>query len=105
MKHLKAYSDFIKFLCSKTTSAKQRKALLSTSSTEQMNIICEIFANALAGALSLTKSEIPKLQQHAQIMRRLAKRDIKDSHRHALLVRHSHVVAEILAVLLKYLAL
>ena len=105
MKHLKAHSSYIKLLCSKTTSPKQRKAVLSTSSNDQMSIICEIFSNVLAGVLQLNKKDMTQLAQHAPIMRRLARRDIKPRHRHDLLVRYSQEVAEALTLVLKYLKL
>ena len=103
MKRLKPHSFYIKLLTSKTTSPKQRKALLSTASTDQMSIICEIFSNILAGNLRFNKKDMTQLAQHATIMRRMTRRDIKTSHRHGLLVRHSDQVAEVLSIVLKHL--
>ena len=105
MKRLKAHSSYIKLLASNTTQSKQRKAILSTSSADQVTIICEIFSNILAGNLKFSKKDMTQLAQHAAIMRRLARRDIKTSHRHKLLVRHSDQVAEALSLALKHLKL
>ena len=103
MNRLKAHKHFMQFLVSTSTSQRQRKALLSSASVEQMNIIAEIFANILAHSIDLKKNDIKRLGEHASIIRRVAQKQLQDSSRHKLLVKHAETVVTVLSIVKKYL--
>lgn len=98
MQNLKKQKCFLEFLSK--TEPDQRKALLRTSTTEQCLVIGEICYNILQGSAGISNRHKTRLAEHADVIRRLANRDIKDSRRRYLLVKHNEVVVEIIKAVL-----
>jgi len=62
--------DFLRLLCK--TTAPQRKALVRTATTDQIESICECALNVLRKNVPLTPSEIVKLRKNKRVIYKLA---------------------------------
>ena len=62
---------FARVLTSPTTTPRQRRALIQTSSPDQIKLILELIGNTLQGNLALTEAEKAKLRPKRKTLKRL----------------------------------
>ena len=84
MKNLKKNHYFLHMMAKATPA--QKRALLRTATKSQINALCEICLNILAGHLPLN---IKRLKKYKNTIRKLAKRSVGIHKKKALLVNQS----------------
>lgn len=96
-------SALLRFL-SKATP-KQCKALLKTSSDQQINAICECILNFLHGTINIPSKDIKRLKKHKNCLRKLSNKKIGIKHKRKLLIQKgSGILGSILGPILTGLA-
>ena len=90
MDKIRNHIHFLKYLSLAT--AQQRKQLLSSVSTEQVNFITEITYNLLQGNIKLKESDYLCLSKFKSTFRKLVSRDADISYKRELLFNHSNAV-------------
>ena len=74
------------------------KAVLKTLSPEEIQLFGEISSNLLRGALKISAQHKTLLSKYAEIIRKLARREIRPVTRQRLLVKHSDIVVKLIKI-------
>lgn len=78
------------------TSAKQRRALLTTMSPSQMQTLCEVMFNVYRGTIPVSKQYIKTLFPHKNIITTLVSRSVNKSRRKKLLLKHQSLLPRLI---------
>ena len=101
MIHLKKHLPYLQTLA--IAAPAQRKAIIATSSNEQIDILSELAANTLAGVIKLTTKEKQQLLPHAKVIRTAGRESNKLSTRKIIAVRHSEIIGLLVGMVIKKL--
>ena len=102
MDHIWRNMDFLG-LVANPASKQQVKALISTSTDEQLNIISELALNLLQERVKLSKYYKSKLIQEASFIRELANKQIGSKKRRSITLDHINTTSLILRACLKHI--
>ncbi len=94
MDHLKEHDSFLQMLIQ--THPRQRRALIQSSTVQQLRVLTEIFVNILRGIIPLTSQHKAEVTRHAKVIRRLVKSKLTGVKRRNLLERYSHILPIVL---------
>lgn len=81
------------------SSPATSKAILKTISHEEVQLFGEICSNLLAGAIKISTANKTLLADHAEVIRKLARREIKPTTRQRLLIKNSEAVVILIKTL------
>ena len=99
---MKSYGQHLIFLeLLVSCHPKQRRALLRTISDSQVNFLSLVLHNILQGKLILDHSHKQRLQRHASLIRRIARKSTVVSVKQDLFLKHNRLVRIIFAPLLQ----
>ena len=62
--------------CLGVTSSYQRRHLLRTATSEQLNVLYEIALNVLEGNISLNSQDFARLYKHRNVLRKLGLKQV-----------------------------
>ena len=102
MKLIREHLPFLQLLT--LTSPMQRKAMLSTLSTSQLVVLCEILLNLLKGNFTITNHYKNQLKRHKGLIRALVDKQVAHGTKKALLKGQGSVIAKILKPLIPKLS-
>lgn len=102
MDHILKHLNFLELLA-KPVSEDQAKALISTSTDKQLNIISEMSLNVLQGNIVLSKHYKKLLLKDADFIRELGDRGIGSKKRRSLAISHIKTISVLLAACLKHI--
>ena len=100
-RRMKTHASFIKFLYNSTV--KQRKAILSNLTEEQVNLLSEIALNIFKGVFPHREKYAKTLEPYKLIIARLAHKSKSKAQKKKLLLRNVKVVQKLLKPVLDYL--
>ena len=90
MQHLEEHEHFLHLLAN--THPKQRKALLTSASHQQLSILSEIIHNFLQGVIPADATDIERFSKSRNILRRLGQKNKKARRvyaiKHAITISH-----------------
>ena len=92
MQHLEGHDHFLELLAN--THSKQRKALLSSASRQQLNILSEIIHNFLEGVIPAHPADIEQFSKSRNILRRLGQKS--KNTRRIYAIKHAVVIGRFL---------
>jgi hypothetical protein len=100
MHRLEEYQPFLRLIA--LTHPKQRKSLLTTASTKQLSIVCEIIFNFLQGIIPFESEEIGTISKYRNILRRIGQKKSPKSNKLFIIKNGSAVSAFLKIVLPKF---
>jgi hypothetical protein len=96
MQWLDEHRSYLKLLAS--THSKQRKAILSSSNNQQLNILCEIIHNFLNGIIPTEPEELQKFSKSRNTLRKLGQKVTKTTR--SLIIKQDKLIAHFLKFIL-----
>ena len=102
MDHIWKHMDFLELIAN-PASNRQVKALISTSTEEQLNIISELALNLLQYRIKLSKYYKNLLVKDADFIRMLANRGVGSQKRRNLVLNNIKATSVLLKVCLKHI--
>ena len=100
MEQIWKHMDFLELIAN-PASRQQVKALISTSTEEQLNTISELALNLLQGRVKLSKYYKYNLAKDADFIRELANRRVGSHKRRSLALSHFKTITLLLRACLK----
>ena len=100
MERIWKHMDFLGLLAT-SPSIQQARALVSTSTNEQVNVISELALNLLQGRIRFSDYYRRELKKDATFIRQLADRRIQTEKRRSLVLDHLQTTSLLLKVCLK----
>ena len=100
MNRVETHIHFLRYLS--VTTSYQRRNLLQTATTEQLNVLYEKAFNILQGNISLTSQDYSRLYKHRNVLRKLSLKEIDKYTKIQLLGKYSCAVRDLLAVFFRY---
>ena len=91
---------FLRYLS--VTSSYQRRHLLQTATSEQLNVLYEIALNVLEGNISLNSQDFARLYKHRNVLRKLALKQVDRYTKRQLLGKHSCAIKDLLSIFFHY---
>ena len=93
MNRIDMHVYFLRYLS--VTNSYQRRHLLQTATTEQLNVLYEIAFNVLQGNISLTDEDYSILYKHRNVLRKLTLKEIDRYTKRQLLGKNVQVLLKI----------
>ena len=100
MEHIMKHIHFLELLA-RPFSEEQAKALISTSTEEQLNILSELALNVLQETIPLSRYYKNLLISDANVIRKLGDRRVQAKKRRSLAEHHLKTISTLLTVCLK----
>ena len=100
MNRVETHICFLRYLS--VTTSYQRRNLLQTATTEQLNVLYEIAFNILQGNISLTSEDYTRLYKNKNVLRKLALKEIDKYTKRQLLGKYSCAIKELLTIFFHY---
>ena len=97
MHRLEEYRPFLLLLAH--THSKQRKGLLTTATTKQLSIICEIIFNFLQGIIPCDAEEIRTISKYRNILRRIGQKKSPKSNK-LFIIKNGSALSTFLKIVL-----
>ena len=100
MEHIWRHMDFLELIAN-PASKQQAKALISTSTDEQLNVVSELALNLLQERIKLSKYYKTLLRKDAPFIRQLANRGVGSEKRRSEALNHIETTSILLRLCLK----
>lgn len=100
-RRMRSHSSFLKLLYQ--TTENQRKAIIATLSTEQLEVLSEIALNIYKGVFPNTQSYIKALKSFKRSVLRLGDKTINNSEKKRLLLKRRHFLPKLLKPVIEIL--